>query len=90
MHIAVTLKASKLDKRIEHIKAINIKTPVIEALITEGDAPAKTIYKGIQTIRQIVATSLVTPLLSKIKYTITINSTMCEPEIANKCTRPNC
>ena len=41
MHIAVTLKASKLDKRIEHIKAINIKTPVIEALITEGDALLK-------------------------------------------------
>ncbi|GAB6429391.1 hypothetical protein bcgnr5380_05800 [Bacillus cereus] len=72
------------------MKAINIKTPVIEALITDGDAPAKIVYRGMQKIRHTVATSLVKPILSKIKYTITINNTICDPEIANKCTRPNC
>ena len=55
-----------------------MKTPVIEALITDGDAPAKIIYRGMQKIRHTVATSLVTPLLSKIKYTITINNTICD------------
>ncbi|GAE39822.1 hypothetical protein BW1_020_00550 [Bacillus mycoides NBRC 101238 = DSM 11821] len=90
IHIAVILKASRLDKRTEHMKATNNKTPVIEALTTDGDAPAMIIYRGMQTIRHTVAISFVTPLLSKTKYIITINNTICDPEIANKCIRPNC
>ena len=49
------------------MKVTNNKTPVIEALTTDGDAPAMIIYRGMQTIRHTVAISFVTPLLSKTK-----------------------